>query len=163
VVFKPILLITQQKMYSFVLKRQPKSYNGWNKASKMSKDNYKTAIEEAFQKLNQISDPLTDELYGVLYHFFRKDLQIDADNLSKPIWDCLTGFLYLDDSQVKLRIAGSFDLSKNNFSVLDIEALPKSISDELVEAFKNYDHIVYIECDLLNRSMFKFNSEKNAD
>jgi hypothetical protein len=69
----------------------------------------------------------------------------------------------LDDSQVKLRIAGSFDLSKNNFSVLDIEALPKSISDELVEAFKNYDHIVYIECDLLNRSMFKFNSEKNAD
>jgi Endodeoxyribonuclease RusA len=145
-------------MYRFVLKKKPKSYNGWNKASKMSKDNYKAAIEEAFEKFNDLAEPLTEDLYGVLYHFFKENLKMDADNLSKPIWDCLTGFLYLDDSQVKLRIAGSFDLSKNNFSVLDIEALPKSISDELVEAFKNYDHIVYIECGVLNLSMFKFNS-----
>jgi hypothetical protein len=105
---------------------------------------------------------LTDELYGVLYHFFRANLKMDADNLSKPIWDCLTGFLYVDDSQVKLRIAGSFDLSKHNFNILDIETLPKPIVDELVDAFKNHDHFVYIECGRLNYSMFKFNFENNA-
>jgi Endodeoxyribonuclease RusA len=105
---------------------------------------------------------LTDELYGVLYHFFRANLKMDADNLSKPIWDCLTGFLYVDDSQVKLRIAGSFDLSKHNFNILDIETLPKPIVDELVDAFKNHDRFVYIECGRLNYSMFKFNFENNA-
>jgi Holliday junction resolvase RusA-like endonuclease len=149
-------------MYSFVLKRKPKSYNGWNKASKMSKDNYKKAIEEAFEKFNRISEPLTDDLYGVLYHFFKEDRQMDADNLSKPIWDCLTGFLYLDDSQVKLRIAGSFKLSQIDVDILNLADLPKPILDELLEAFENHDHIVYIECGLFHHSMLKFNSEKNA-
>jgi hypothetical protein len=128
----------------------------------MSKDNYKRAIEDAFQKFNQISEPLTNDLYGVLYHFFKKNRQIDADNLSKPIWDCLTGFLYVDDSQVKLRIAGSFDLSEIEYDVLNFVDLPEPIVDELLEAFKNHDHIVYIECGLLKYSMFKFNFEKNA-
>jgi Holliday junction resolvase RusA-like endonuclease len=150
-------------MYSFVLKRQPKFYNGWNKASKMSKDNYKKAIEEAFEKFNQISEPLTDELYGVLYHFFKEDKQVDADNLSKPIWDCLRGFLYVDDRQVKLRIAGSFKLSEIDLSILNLVDLSEPIRKELLEAFDNHDHIVYIECGLFNPSMIKFNSKKNAD
>lgn len=160
--FKPILSITQQKMYHFVLKRQPKSYNGWNKASKMSKDNYKRAIEDAFQKFNQISEPLTANLYGILYHFFKDDRQMDADNLSKPIWDCLEGFLYVDDSQVKLRIAGSFNLSQIDLDILNFNDLSKPILKELLEAFETHDHIVYIECGLLKYSMLKFNSEKNA-
>ncbi len=77
--------------------------------------------------------------------------------------DCLTGFLYLDDRQVKLRIAGYFDLSKMNFDILNFDDLSAPILDELVEAFKYHDHIVYIECGLLNYSMLKFNSEKNAN
>lgn len=149
-------------MNSFIIKRQPYTFNSWKGASTAKKNSYKSIIRNAFRLFNT-DIILTEELYGTVYHFFNKNVNIDADNLSKPLWDCLTGFLFNDDGQVKIRIAGSFDLSKNDFNVLNFSGLSGEIITELLEAFDTEDHIVYIECGLLNYSMFKFNIESNGN
>jgi Holliday junction resolvase RusA-like endonuclease len=150
-------------MHSFILKRQPKSFNGWHKASVSKKEGYKADIEKAFREFYPTHSKLEYELYGVLYYFFKKDFNSDADNLSKPFWDCLSGFLYHDDRQVKLRTVGSFDLSKNDFSILDFSGLEGRIITDLLEAFDSEEHIVYIECGILNYSMFKFSLEPRGN
>lgn len=149
-------------MNSFIIKRQPLTFNSWKKASATKKTNYKTLIQNAFRQFN-IENKLTNELYGAVYHFYNKNVNIDADNLSKPLWDCLTGFLYDDDEQIKIRIAGSFDLSKNDLNVLNFSGLSGEIITELLEAFDAEEHIVYVECGILNYSNFKFNIEENGN
>jgi len=144
-------------MHSFILKRQPKSFNSWRHASAAKKASYKTAIENSFRQFHPTHTTLTEDLYGTLYYFFKRDLDSDADNLSKPLWDCLTGFLFGDDKQVKLRIAGCFDLSKNDFNILDFTGIPGTVVAELLDAFDTEEHIVYVECGTLKYSMFKFN------
>lgn len=149
-------------MNSFIIKRQPLTSNSWKNASETKKNNYKNLIQKSFRKFNK-DKKLKNELYGTVYHFYNKNLKIDADNLSKPLWDCLTGFLYDDDGQIKIRIAGSFDLSKNDFNILNFSGLSGEIITELLEAFETEDHIVYVECGLLDYSNFRFNIEANGN
>ena len=149
-------------MQSFFFKRQPYTFNSWKGASETKKNNYRTLIKESFSQFNT-HNVLPDELYGTVYHFYNRNLNIDADNLSKPLWDCLTGFLFTDDRQVKIRIAGSFDLSENDLTMLDFTRLAPEIITELLEAFETNDHIVYVECGIINYSMFKFNIEINEN
>ena len=80
-------------MNSFILKRPPYSFNSWKKATASQKLRYKTLLENAFAQFNAENKHETD-LYGIVYHFYTKNENIDADNLSKPVWDCLTGFLF---------------------------------------------------------------------
>lgn len=141
-------------MYCFLLKRQPKSYN-----SKSGMDKYKSAVVAAFKLAHEVDTPCKDELYGVVYHFFKKDVRADADNISKPIWDSLTDFLFEDDRQVRLRIAGSYDLSRNDISILDFTGVPPNTVVELYDAFDKEEHFVYIECGKLDYSLFKLNLE----
>ena len=150
-------------MHNFILKRQPKSYNSWKAASRTKKASYKTGIEDSFRQFHPTHALLTDDLYGIVYYFFKKDLNSDADNLSKPLWDCLTGFLFTDDNQVRIRTAGTFNLSKNDFNVLDFSGLSGEVVTELLEAFDSEEHVVYVECGRLNISMFKFNVESNGN
>ena len=146
-------------MYSFILKRQPKSYNSWGTASSIKKAKYKSDIESSFRNFHPSHVMLNDDLYGTLFYLFKKDVRSDVDNLSKPLWDSLSGFLFADDQQVRLRIAGGFDLSKNNFNILDLSGLKGNMVTELLDAIDQEDHIVYVECGKLNYSMFKFNLE----
>jgi Holliday junction resolvase RusA-like endonuclease len=149
-------------MNSFIIKRQPYTFNSWKGASITKKSNYKTLIIKALQQFNK-ENKLKGELYGTVYYFHKKDVNIDADNLSKPLWDCLTGILFDDDNQVKLRTAGSFDLTKNDFNILNFSELPAEIIGELLESFDTELHTIYVECGQINYSMFKFNFENNAD
>jgi hypothetical protein len=51
---------------------------------------YKEAIVDAYRTYYDGVNPLLEsELYGISYYFHRRPAQIDADNLSKPIWDAL--------------------------------------------------------------------------
>lgn len=129
----------------------------------MKKAKYKSDIEASFRRFHPTHVTLTEDLYGTLHYFFRKDLDSDADNLSKPLWDCLEGFLFIDDKQVRIRTAGTFDLSKNDFNVLDFSGLEGEIIAELLEAFDNEDHIVYVECGIINNSMFRFTIEADGN
>jgi len=102
---------------------------------------------------------LTDELYAVIYYFFNVNLHLDTDNLSKPVWDSLNGFLFNDDLQIRIRIAGSFDLSKGDYSVIDLTGLRGDLVTDLLEAFDNEEHVVYVECGRFNPSLCRLNLE----
>lgn len=142
--------------YCSIIKRQPKSYNNW-KINSPRGQHYVSDIRQSFSNLNQNLAQQTGDLYGIAYYFHSINYDIDADNISKPIWDSLTGFLYQDDSQVKLRIAGSIDLNQNDFNLLDISGVPGNIVVELIDAINNEQHIVFIECGSLEMDMYKFN------
>ncbi len=96
---------------------------------------------------------MADDLYGTIFYLFKKDFGSDADNLSKPLWDCLSGFLFVDDNQLRLRIAGCFDLSRNDFNILNLSGLSGSVVTELLDAIDEEEHIVYVECGRLEYSM----------
>jgi len=103
-------------------------------------------------------------LYGIVYYFYKKNTGTDADNISKPLWDCLTGFLYSDDKQIKLRVAGCYDLSsssQNQLTDLDVTGLPDDIRDELLEALSvgTAPYVVYVECGAFRNDMIRFNLE----
>lgn len=120
--------------------------------------NYKILLNNLIQLA-----PFSDDLYGVVYYFHKKNTGTDADNISKPLWDILKGIFFTDDHQIKLRIAGSIDISAGDFSIIDFSNLRGEITAELIEAFETKDHVVYVECGLLNNSMYKFNLEANGN
>ncbi|MES2329664.1 MAG: RusA family crossover junction endodeoxyribonuclease [Bacteroidota bacterium] len=147
-------------MNCLILKRQPPTFNAWKKATVIKKDTYKAQLAEALETYNPSYNLLTDELYGKVYHFFNEDLKIDADNLSKPLWDSLKNILFNDDYQVKLRHAGSFNLQKNDITILNLSGLSGEVIIDLLDAFETEDHVLYVECGRLHYSMFTFNSER---
>ncbi len=143
-------------MYNFILKRRPLSYNSFRGTKKL---NYKTALETSFKSYNPTHNILTGNVYATLYYFFNTNLKLDTDNLSKPVWDCFCGFLFNDDKQIKIRTAGSFDLTNGDYSVIDFSGLQGNLIIDLLDAFEKEEHIVYIECGNFNPSMYKFNIE----
>ncbi len=143
-------------MYNFILKRKPISYNTGKGTKKI---NYKTALEKAFKSYNPNHDILIDDLYATIYYFFNTNLNLDTDNLSKPVWDALCGLLYHDDKQIKIRTAGSFNLTTGDYNIVDFSGLEGSIIIDLLDAFETEEHIVYVECGKLKSSMYKFNLE----
>lgn len=149
-------------IHSFILKRQPKSYNKWKRNSTKGQ-NYLNYIRDTFNEFYNSFTPKTGELYGIAYYFHSKATQTDADNISKPIWDSLSEFLYPDDKQVKLRIAGCFDIGNKDFDILDVSGVPGNVIADFVEAIEVEEHVVYIECGSLNDNMYKFNLIKNGN
>jgi len=145
--------------HSFILKKQPKSHNKWKPNTKYGQG-YKDYIIEMFDLIHGRAIKKEGDLYGIAYYFYKKNVGLDADNISKPIWDCLTNYLYSDDKQVKIRLAGCFDLSKNDFDVLNVTGVSGIVVAELVEAIEKEDHIVYVECGHLSNNHFKFNIEE---
>jgi hypothetical protein len=106
---------------------------------------------------------MTEDLYGIVYYFHEKKTGADADNISKPIWDCLKGILFDDDKQIKLKTAWLVDISKGDLNVIDFSAVRGEITAELVESFGTLDHFVYIEVGVLHNSMYKLNLEIDGD
>ncbi|MDV7402794.1 hypothetical protein RZS08_65835 [Arthrospira platensis SPKY1] len=67
-------------MKSFILKRQPKSYNSWKGASNAKKESYSEEIYQSLEKYNPVAQVIKEDLYGTFYYFYKKDLNHDADN-----------------------------------------------------------------------------------
>lgn len=136
-------------MLSFVFHRQPKAYQGSNTyKSKLDKETYRAVLEQALVEFNPSFEKRSGSLYGVVYYFYRKELGIDADNISKPIWDCLRGFAYDDDSQVVFRVAAKFGVEEANSIVPDnFQNLPENVYDAFIKFFEeaNTPHFVYVE------------------
>lgn len=150
-------------MNCFLIKRQPKSYNSWNGVTASKKRSYREAIVDAFSEANPAVTARDNDLYGSIYYFARRNPHVDADNISKPVWDCLEGTAFVDDSQVKIRTAGVFDLSKLDWNTLDFSGLQGEMAAEILGALDEEDHLVYVELGDLSLSMFTFNREKNGN
>jgi len=82
-------------MYAFISNMRPCSVRA------KTTERFKRAIKEAFKSYYPSTERVSNDLYGVVYYFHKTHNQLDADNLSKPIWDALEGVLYEDDSIIK--------------------------------------------------------------
>lgn len=150
-------------MFCFIVKARPKSYNSWGSSSVIKKNSYKQLIETAFREAYPTHTLLEIDLYGLVYHFFQTDIGIDADNLSKPIWDCLRGTLFDDDKRAKMRIAGSLNVGVNELTVLNSSGLPGEIIVSLLEALETDEHVLYVECGTFTADMIQLNLEQDGN
>lgn len=147
-------------MFNFVISTKPKSFNS---KDRQKAEAYRNKLQLAFAATHPIHKLLTEELYGVVYHFFRTDIGIDADNISKPVWDALRGIAYEDDKQIKMRIAGSFDLTAYPITILDFSGLSGATIDTLLENIHNQDHVLYVEFGKFTTDMVRLNLEINGN
>ncbi|MFC1478059.1 RusA family crossover junction endodeoxyribonuclease [Candidatus Margulisiibacteriota bacterium] len=145
-------------MYSSIVLTKPKSFNSFRINTNGGK-RYKANIQSSFSTYNGSVSKMTNDLYGIVYYFFKRNIGIDADNLSKPIWDCLKGYLFDDDKQVKLRTAGCIDLTKSGIDMFDMTGVPSNVLIDLLDATDNENDMLYVECGTLNNSFYKFNIE----
>ncbi len=149
-------------MYCCLLRRKPLSYKSSYKRDDSKGRKYKEDVQRAFTDQYRKLTKLTDDLYGIVYCFYKiyhEGTDADADNISKPIWDCLTGLIYDDDKQIKLRLAGCYDLSKNQFADLNVTSLAPELLTDLLEALDEEACVIYIECGNFNSSLIRFNLE----
>lgn len=138
--------------FAFVYTKRPQSYN----ATPKKKEFYKEELTSTYQKF--FTGKLNDkELYAIVYYFYKEDLKLDADNISKPTWDALNNVGYTDDNQIKTRVAITIDLSKYDMIDVDLDNLPAEVADELMQSLADNDHTVYIEVGAIKKNSNIFN------
>lgn len=137
-------------MRAFLCTHRPRSVN----AKYTSR--YQEHIRTAHAKYCSSSRVIAEPLYGITYYLHKKPTQLDADNLSKPIWDALEGVVYDDDLVVQLRHSGVIDLGKADLTVLDLSRIPDSVANDIIAFAGTEDHIIYVEFGLLQPEMFVF-------
>lgn len=137
-------------MYVFLSDLRPRSVN-----AKYS-EKYKQRVQLAFKMQYADAGQLSGDLYGIVYYFHSVPTQLDADNISKPIWDALSDVAYTDDKKVKLRSAGIFDLQSEPIEILDLSGMPDSVFGRFLEMINSKEHILYVEVGELAYSLFRF-------
>lgn len=128
------------------------SKSGKKHKNDISRYEYAEKIREAFKDQNTAFDKFEGiDLYGIVYCFYYRGKSklsfLDADNISKPFWDSLDKlestsgdlpvFLYDDDQQIKLRIAGIKEIVINEVdSVLSLTNL--NVEKKIFISFMNF-------------------------
>jgi Holliday junction resolvase RusA-like endonuclease len=143
-------------MYSFLSNFAPRSVN----ADPKRKAAYYKALVASFQQYNQSASQINSDLYGFAYYFHREKTGLDADNLSKPIWDALNTVVYPDDKLIRFRSSAVFDLQANGIEVLDLSNMPDEILDDFLQMIDDEkEHILYVELGKFNFNLFQFGYE----
>ena len=126
--------------FSFVYSGKPESYN----ADSKKKQVYKKRLSSAYKR--RFSGMIAEkELYAAIYYFYREDVGLDADNISKPAWDALNAVGYSDDKQIKILTAVAIDLSKYDIVDFDQDNIPSDVLTDLVQSIADNNHTLYIE------------------
>ena len=137
-------------MNIFLCTAKPRSVNAKNT------DKYKVAIRTAFAKYCPGVTLMTEPLYGVTYYFHQQPNQLDADNLSKPIWDALEKLAYQDDGVIQLRHSGIIDLRQTDLTTFDLSKVPDQVANDIIAFAGTEAHIIYVEFGILAAEMFVF-------
>lgn len=97
------------------------------------------------------------ELYGQVYFFTSEGTNLDADNISKPVWDALRGTVYEDDKQIVSRTSTVVYTKTHNSISISGE------TDVAVELFQNLlsnnVKCLYIECGHFSETMIEIEKE----
>ncbi len=141
-------------MIVFLSTAKPRSVN-----AEMS-EQYKGQLASAFAASYPQFSPLLNDLYAAVYYFHRAATELDADNLSKPILDALSGLAYENDRQVKVRYSGIHDL-RRGVGVLPLSRVPQPQRQQLLWLLGSASpHTLYVEIGQLHyEEHFRFNSE----
>lgn len=142
-------------MICFLCEFKPRSVQAKHKQA------YKDAIVASYQKYYPQGTGLIDhDLYAVSYYFYKNRLQIDADNLSKPIWDALQTTIYRDDKVIKLRFSGVYDIGKlGNAESLDVTKMPMNVYSDFLNLIDSSEHIIYVELGSLRNDLYLMGAE----
>jgi hypothetical protein len=140
-------------MTAFVCTARPRSVNAKGTAT------YQQLLRDAFAFFHEAHVPADEPKYGLAYYFHARPTELDADNLSKPIWDALEGLCYADDRSIRDRRSGTVDLRSNDFHAFNLSRLPDDVAAALINAIGAEDHILYVEFGALNDQMFAFGIE----
>lgn len=131
----------------------PLSYNSRNKAV------YQNIIRAAFQRRYRGAVPCfpaTEELYARVYFFTSDGVNVDADNISKPIWDAVNGIAYVDDRKIVMRTAAVVDVNTHPFNTIDTSGMSGAVAADLIQGLTETNvKCLYIECGRFNESMIK--------
>lgn len=126
--------------FSFVYSGKPESYNANSKRKQL----YMKRLSSAYQR--RFSGMIAEkELYAAIYYFYREDVGLDADNISKPAWDALNTVGYKDDKMIKIRTAVAIDLSKYDIVDFDQDNMLSDVLTDLVQSIADNNHTLYIE------------------
>ena len=145
-------------MQAFVCDCLPRSVN--SRGDKERKDKYYKSLIAAFRKYHADTAPSESSLYGIVYYFHKTETQLDADNLSKPIWDALVGTAFNDDFQIRFRSAGLFDFGTEKIDELDITNIPDYVFDDFLEMLNSRKHILYVEFGEFSYDLIQFGYTK---
>lgn len=138
---------------AFLTNQRPRSVNA------RTTDRFQERIRQSYQAYYADNEPLTETLYGVVYYFHRRNNQLDADNLSKPIWDALEGLAFENDLSIQLRQAGVIDLRSTDMTTFDLSQMPDTVADDFIQMIGVEEHVLYVEFGVLHQSMFSFGQE----
>ncbi len=138
-------------IYAFISSSAPRSINAQRKRA------YISGLVTSFRRFHPADPPLSGALYGFVYYFHRAQSTIDADNLSKPVWDALRQIAYADDGQIEFRAAGLFNLQSDQFESLDVSRVPDPVLEALLGTLDApNDHILYVEVGPFDPALFRF-------
>ena len=142
-------------MISFLCKFRPRSVQAKYAAS------YKKAVVNAYKAYYAKDNAqFGADLYGIAYYFHKRPTELDADNLSKPIWDALENVLYENDRRIKLRYAGLFDIHQpGSVTVLDMNRIPLNVYDDFMKAIDSEDHLIYVEVGKISPRLYNMGVE----
>ena len=125
---------------ALIIARKPLSFNSGGK------EKYKQAIAEEARS-RWMNDSLVGDLYARVLWFYRERAigrDGDADNISKPILDSLTGIAYQDDRQVVKRLVQKV-YTGDAFQLVEARASGSMLRDLTRLLGEPHPHIIYIE------------------
>lgn len=74
-------------------------------------------------------------------------MNVDADNISKPIWDAVNGQVYQDDRKIVMRTAAVIDVNAHPFNSIDTTDMSGSVAADLIQNLTETNvKCLYIEC-----------------
>jgi Holliday junction resolvase RusA-like endonuclease len=147
-------------MISFLCDSRPVSINA------RYQQIYQQKIAGAYRKYySGMPDMIDYNLYGIVYYFHKCKTELDADNLSKPIWDALQKVIYDDDRIIKLRHSGIYDISKPaSITEFNTTGMTPQVLKDFLELMDDStkEHIVYIELGRLSNALYVLGVEESA-
>jgi hypothetical protein len=126
-------------------------------------DTFQRRLRESYQAYCPNDKLLTEPLYGVVYYFHNRHNQLDADNLSKPIWDALEGLAFEDDLLIQIRHSGVVDLRSTDMTTFDLSDMPDNVAEQFIQMIGIEDYILYVEFGNLHYRMFTFGHEMTGE
>lgn len=131
----------------------PLSYNSKHKAF------YQNQIRSAFLRKYRGAVPTfraDEELYAKVYFFTSDGVNVDCDNISKPIWDAVNGLVYVDDRKIVMRTAAVIDVNLHPINIIDTTFIESAVAIDLIQGLTSSDvKCLYIECGKFKESMIK--------
>ncbi len=131
----------------------PLSYNA------KSKTVYQKKIRSAFlRKYKGVvpTFPANEELYARVYFFTSDGVNVDSDNISKPIWDAVNNLVYVDDRKIVMRIAAVIDVNLHPINIIDTSSIDGAVAADLMQGLSEVDvKCLYIECNKFKESMIR--------